>query len=567
MADGVQKAMEQMLPELEDLQKKGIFSKPEIQAIIEKRRNFEYRVCGRMAAASDFLAHAKYEIALDAVRAKKRKKLDIKKSSISDHAGQRRIHFIFARALRRLHADVSMWKAYLSYAIQAKSNNQLGRIFAKALQLHPNHASLWEMAATWELRGHHNIAAARSNLQRGLRVLKTSARLWHAYFKLELDYLAKLTARRAIMLPDEAEEKATENSLENTESSTLTFNQGLLPFVVYKHACQAVPNNLEFRTKFLAIAASYSEISGALQESILSSLIADFGTDAAMWEACARCSPHPQTIYERAVLALPTAAMWEHYANFLIERVNSEGAEKIFEIFSRAESANCLSPALFSQWASFLLGLGQEEKAVSKVHDGLQKFPGSSALHLLAIHSHTRLCAGNPAKYPEVRGMYAEALRRVPKADSFQIWISLLNFCLVVSADDIDTVVGAALTAWPRSEDLQILVFDISLLRGGLGRSRQMVDRLQQCHLTSRVYLRFLNAEMSAVPVDCVRVRRLFERCVDLFGKSSNELWLEYIRFEREQQDFKKAGDLYWRAVKSLGDSVSFAAAFHKASI
>jgi U3 small nucleolar RNA-associated protein 6 len=47
--------MEQMVPELEDMQKKSYFSKQEIKEIVRKRQEFEYKLKRKSALKEDFL--------------------------------------------------------------------------------------------------------------------------------------------------------------------------------------------------------------------------------------------------------------------------------------------------------------------------------------------------------------------------------------------------------------------------------------------------------------------------------------------------------------------------------
>lgn len=47
--------MEGMVPELEDLEEKGIFSKQELREIVRKRENFEYALKRKTPARADFL--------------------------------------------------------------------------------------------------------------------------------------------------------------------------------------------------------------------------------------------------------------------------------------------------------------------------------------------------------------------------------------------------------------------------------------------------------------------------------------------------------------------------------
>ena len=49
--------MEEMIPEIEDLEKRGYFSKAEIRQIVKKRTDFEYSLKRRAAVKADFLRY------------------------------------------------------------------------------------------------------------------------------------------------------------------------------------------------------------------------------------------------------------------------------------------------------------------------------------------------------------------------------------------------------------------------------------------------------------------------------------------------------------------------------
>ena len=55
MADNVRSVLEEMIPELEDLEEKGYFSRAEIRQIVMKRTNFEYLLKRRAAVKADYL--------------------------------------------------------------------------------------------------------------------------------------------------------------------------------------------------------------------------------------------------------------------------------------------------------------------------------------------------------------------------------------------------------------------------------------------------------------------------------------------------------------------------------
>ena len=55
MADTVAYLMEEMIPELEDFERRGLFTRREIKRIVAARREHEYRLKRRAALKEDFL--------------------------------------------------------------------------------------------------------------------------------------------------------------------------------------------------------------------------------------------------------------------------------------------------------------------------------------------------------------------------------------------------------------------------------------------------------------------------------------------------------------------------------
>ncbi|KAF9114901.1 U3 snoRNP protein [Mortierella sp. AM989] len=219
MADTVQFYMEEMIPEMRDLEQKGIFSKKEIASIIKKREKFEYALKRRIAKKADFLRYIEYEMNLEALRKKRRARMvSSTKQSVSDYAGPRRIYFIYKRCLTKFKGDISIWLQYINYAKKTGASRTLGKIFAQAIQLHPTNERLWILAAAWEWEENANIVAARVLLQRALRLNTTTETLWHEYFRLELVYIAKILARREVLGIEASTEQVEQDLLEDKDA-------------------------------------------------------------------------------------------------------------------------------------------------------------------------------------------------------------------------------------------------------------------------------------------------------------------------------------------------------------
>ncbi|KAF9962103.1 U3 snoRNP protein [Modicella reniformis] len=221
MADTVQFYMEEMVPEMRDLEQKGIFSKKEIASILKKREKFEYALKRRISKKADFLRYIEYEMNLEELRKKRRARMVTKtKMSISDYAGPRRIYFIYKRCLNKFKGDISIWLQYINYAKKTGASRTLGKIFAQAIQLHPMNEKMWILAAAWEWEENANIVAARVLMQRSLRLNTTTESLWHEYFRLELVYIAKILARREVLGIEVSTEEFEKNLLEDKEADT-----------------------------------------------------------------------------------------------------------------------------------------------------------------------------------------------------------------------------------------------------------------------------------------------------------------------------------------------------------
>jgi U3 small nucleolar RNA-associated protein 6 len=131
MADVVQLRLERMAEELEDLEKRGLFSRAELDSIVRHRREFEFRLKRPSPLKSDIIAYIDYELNLDALRQLRRKKIlgQMKRNknrsrrwnkSISDWAGVKRILGIYKMATLRFKGDLDLWFKYLEFCREKK---------------------------------------------------------------------------------------------------------------------------------------------------------------------------------------------------------------------------------------------------------------------------------------------------------------------------------------------------------------------------------------------------------------------------------------------------------------
>ncbi|KAL6308122.1 U3 small nucleolar RNA-associated protein 6-domain-containing protein [Sparassis latifolia] len=219
---------EQMLAELKDLVQRGLFTLKEAKHVLQKRTAFETALVRRVAKKGDFLRYAAYEMGLEALRRKRveRLKQDAAPPSVSDYALVRRQFHIFERALKKFKGDVGLWIQYVRVAKKERARALVGRITARALQLHPNVPALYILAASHELQ-HLSPSTARALLQRGIRLNADSVEMWREYVRMELGFVESLRRRWGVLGIDVAQgDKGKGKEMEKEKA----IDEGLLAF-------------------------------------------------------------------------------------------------------------------------------------------------------------------------------------------------------------------------------------------------------------------------------------------------------------------------------------------------
>ncbi|KAE8736232.1 L-ascorbate oxidase-like protein [Hibiscus syriacus] len=387
MADVVQYRLERMVDELDDLERRGIFTRREIAEIVKQRRKFEYRLKRPSPLKQDFIAYIDYETQLDALRRLRKKaatrelvrqgKKTKSRKSVSDFASVARITEIYRLAVMRYKGDVELWFRYLEFCRQ-RNNGRMKKVLAQVIRFHPKLPGVWIYAAAWEFDHNLNVAAARALMQSGLRICPSSEDLWVEYLRMELTYLNKLKARKAALredkgtlvrdkkdadekqwkeenkdlfmpLDDEEKENNDHGSEEESEKESNLFLEhasGILK-TIYSGAIQAVPSSFSLRKQLLEIleaieVADWEELHGE----ILSDMKRDFSADPEYWDWLARLGMSDASstgeknddamvsklqkaaqVYEEAIQTLPSARMFKFYIKFLSDVIAPDSGE------------------------------------------------------------------------------------------------------------------------------------------------------------------------------------------------------------------------------------------------
>ncbi|XP_073309174.1 uncharacterized protein [Primulina huaijiensis] len=384
MADVVQFKLERMLDELDDLERRGLFSRREIAEIVKRRRKFEYRLKRPSPLKQDFLAYIDYEKNLESLRLLRKKSFSNNsggkksKKSVSDYAGVSRILETYRLATNRFKGDIELWFQYLEFC-RARGNGRMKKALAQLVRFHPKVPGVWIYAAAWEFDQNLNVAAARSLMQNGLRACPTSEDLWIEYIRMELTYLNKLKARKVALGEDEGtltrdqrgvDEKqwrddnkelfmAFNEPGEDDKTSALQERESMgkvdlfrehglnILQTVYSAAILALPTAFSLRTRLLEILEAIDlPLSDDTRKKILDDMKKEFAKDPQYWDWLARVEIgdikgiNPEQlgkaiqvdqfniVYEEGLKFLPSASMFNVYVKFLMDAASDEGGDR-----------------------------------------------------------------------------------------------------------------------------------------------------------------------------------------------------------------------------------------------
>ena len=404
MSETVRFFLESRVPELEDLFKKGLFSQEEIKEIVAKRTKFEHKIKRRGCLLDDFLAYIRYETDLEALRKERAALLKIKgKHTISDHSIVKYILSLYRKAVKKFRGFMPLWDQYIAFAQEAQVNKTMTKIFASALQMHPEAVEIWIKAALWELDQLQNPSSARALFMRGLRFNKTALSLWLAYFKMELEVADRLASKRM-----ELDETFTSTN-EQAESESLSVFSGAIAISVFKYAVKECSLSAADVFLFYQLAAKYSERLGAVQAFVYdfvsqpgsvvdayaffvakaADAIKEFSPAAPSAVACIEnCMRELNAAMSSSLTSAVIAAVMQVLKG-LLEAVKGEpemfkmiGA-KMNRIFQGAQENSCMTAELYLQW----IELNASDAAAQKVilSAALKAFPESIQLQQLQL--------------------------------------------------------------------------------------------------------------------------------------------------------------------------------------
>ncbi|XP_054633985.1 U3 small nucleolar RNA-associated protein 6 homolog [Dunckerocampus dactyliophorus] len=580
MAEIVQQRIEDRIPELEQLERVGLFTKKEIKAIIKRVTALEYKLHRLIVTKDDFIAYIQYEINVLELVKKRRAHIHYKhKKEEIEFAIVHRINSVFRRATNKWKDDVQLWLSHVAFCKKWSTKGQLSRVFSAMLAIHPDKPALWLMAAKTELEDRKSSENARHLFLRALRFHPGNKKVYQEYFRMELLHCEKLRKKK------EGLEKA-QIAIGEYEFPPEILS-GKVAMVVYKDATDK-NKEAEFVISLLNIACIF-DFTKDFQESILQDLKTNFLDDSVTWDFLAKRELEASGIgeelltakgrasevnrreeqccqmYEKGLERLNTEPMWTFYVLFCLERLKrktnfqqlkDKRQERLLGVLQRAHDSSLLKEDYYKNWLQILLSSGDAEGAANIAMAATHRYSQSVSVWNLALQTLMQLGRDDAGQ------LFQDALTHIHPKESLPIWQLQVQWGIAnQNPEDTEAIFKRGLLSAVADVVMEMKerYLDWSYSTGGYKKARKTFTSLQDSRPFSKPWFtRMILIEKEQESPRINYLRDYYERALQEFGSSDEDLWLQYIQEEMGPLgQLENCGKIHWRAMKFLeGESV-----------
>ncbi|XP_072044117.1 U3 small nucleolar RNA-associated protein 6 homolog [Amphiura filiformis] len=579
MAEFVQQNIEETIPELEQLERVGLFAKEEIKAIIKRRTHHEYRLVRRQRDKEDFLKYIQYEVNLLHLIKKRRNRLHyfFKKDEI-EMTIITRILRLFRRTCTQNPEDLKLWSSYIEFARTWHMMQELSRVFTRLLKVHSDKPALWIMAAKFQMEENSSSENARGLMLRALRHHPKSHKLWTEYFRLELMNADKQRKRYALLKQSQIEP--------DEDDMNDAVMQGAVAQMVYKQAMQQMSDDIDLHLAFLPICQRFDFTQHILDE-IYSDLEESHADSELVWNALSRrhLSPDSEeseesivvteegkchTVFDEAVKSIPTPKMWSMYVEFCIERLERGGsvktsnqrARQTLNVLDRAHKAcDTLPEELFDRWLTVLLIVGGVDEAISAAQEAVTVHPTSVNLWCRYMQLVIQNITDAEQQKTNVTKLFEKACSNLKSKNSLPLWKIAMEWCLASDPANLETLLQTGVREHKHvAMVLKEHYLDWAYLQGGLKTVRRVYSLLaKEKPLTTEFFYKYIAIENAQTDTKMKQIRSCYEDALREFGTTEPDLWLDFIKLELTHPNGNPSNSpsLHWRAMQALqGDHV-----------
>uniref|UniRef100_A0A0B7A1C5 U3 small nucleolar RNA-associated protein 6 homolog n=3 Tax=Arion vulgaris TaxID=1028688 RepID=A0A0B7A1C5_9EUPU len=574
MAEYVHQTLEEMIPELEEMNRIGLFSVKETKIILKNREKYEYTLRQLTKTKSMFLNYIEYEKKVLELLKIRRKKLghDAKKRDVEKSIADR-IHKLYHLMTIRFSEDVTLWEQHIQFSKDLNEKAYATRLYTQVLKIHSHNEEMWVKAAQWEssTEGNSNSELAREILLKGQRVNPESQFIILEMFHMELKLAKQILKRKAVL--GIASNQAQENVSSGEGDKIVELK---VAEIVYRQGVEIFSDDPEFHLKMFNICCWFKEAI-TLQHLIISDLKQLYPDTPLVWnglalsclhklrkmqpgqrkDAVARCLD----MYSVAVETVQTKEMWSmclqsHLAILHLREIkDSEWILKTtLTMFEKAIQLGTLSEDLFVHLVKLLTDLSMTEDVERVVSLGIKQYPSSSQLWLAKLRVIASLEGENHEDNLETT--LNAALRQVQSEESWSLWQFVLSHMGAEKSQGLEKLMERSCRSITPEVCLPAKEWCLhwTFRQGGLKAARNVYNSLRKMRpISLNFYRLYVKIESSQIEPNLKLIRSAFEEALVEFGQNEPDLWLNYIEMEKVvANDGSRSGVIHQRALNGL---------------
>lgn len=574
MAEFVETNIQATISEVEEIERIGLLNQKEIKALIQKRREWEYRLARRSKSKDDYLNSIDYEKKLLEL-------LRIRRRQIRIYEKYREIEgAISLRVMKRCRfmtrywpGHLDTWALRLSFAIALGWKAEASIAYAEQVRYHGNKESVYISWARFEIEERGNFEVAR-------KILLSKAPLYHQksrlikreLFRLELLYVESLKNRIE-------EDKAITEVIEENREKVLKCD---IPRAVYLDSVKVIADP-QLYLDFYQVANKYS-FAHDLREEIYRDLVTAFPNSECLWKLKAQRTAlgiepinkegeeeallkllaidklnSSIAVFDEAVEAIGPSfvvsfieeLMWMLYESWSNKELMKVIQEKIVSLCQSYSSV--LLPVHYFIWHQILVTKSETSSALQTVlKDALKAYPEATPLQLEYFKQMLK-DATDEEKLKE----FNKVADSVKGTFGLQLWEEVANS---IEDDQLKRKLFERASNHPNdtvAKGMRVRFVEWMSAHKGLPLTRKIYKNFAMrppfsAKLHATMVMFELKPKKSKKQLDVENVRKIFTNALLHHGKTHPGVWLSYIHFEKLLGDPLKAGGLYSRAEKEL---------------
>jgi len=546
--------MEEMLGEVEQMERVNLLTNKEVKELIKKRKHHEYKIQKRTKQKTDFLSYIQYETNLLNLLSMRRENIGYqhKKAEI-EGAIRTRINKLFKILEHRFQSDVSVWLSHIQFLQQVNWESSVSRVYLRMLQVHSDKPGLWVSAAKWEFEKVNNPDNGRQIMLRGLRFLPKSWTLHREYLKFELLYVEQLR-KRSVVLGDSQDKK------EDT-----VMDCGIVRLVIQSAVGEI--NCPEFIISLIDTVGKFTFAVGIVDE-LLEQLREKFPTSHVTWDTIARmelmvegtlsmkekvsncyttyCEGLGKTSEPKELFDLAFTTFQELSETHLTCPVKVISC--IVKLLETGYKDDLLGVNHFRVWLSVLDIESDKKQIMELVQKGVEKYGNSVDLWMehLAIHLKTAGKKGAIGSFS--KGLAALAKNKEAGKDLVRLWEAMLSTqdpesgWELLQGDKLDR----------NRPELRLVHLEQAGHRG-ITVAREIYQTYSSFPPFSKeLHWMMFQLEQEQEKVNTSYVRAILTTLCDQFGKSNLTCWLALAKLETESGNPLDAAKIICRAEGTL---------------